>query len=151
MSSESIVQRKVWKRAASYLMTLFRLNTGKAWISSLGPAGVKKLTDGSVLIQQPRPIAIGLAFTNGEPVNGACDLPGWTELTITQEMVGKKVAVFTSIENKATTGGRVTPDQKNWMNQVQQAGGIAGVVNSEEALQQVYDDYMQKMKSPILL
>lgn len=151
MSSENTVQRKIWLKIAKFCSVLFRINEGRAWISNLGPKGVQKLTDGSVLIKAARSVSLGFSYTNGDPVKGACDLPGWTVMTITPEMVGKKVAVFTSMEIKATTGGRVTPEQINWQQQVSNAGGIAGIVNSEEAVEQVYEDYFARMKSPILL
>ena len=44
-------------------------------------------------------------------------------------MVGQQVAIFTSIEVKAATG-RIRPEQQQWLNAVQAAGGIAGVARS---------------------
>jgi hypothetical protein len=44
-------------------------------------------------------------------------------------MVGQRVAIFTSIEVKTTTG-RTTPAQQAWMGTVRGAGGIAGVARS---------------------
>ena len=44
-------------------------------------------------------------------------------------MVGQQVAVFTSIEVKTPTG-RIRPEQQQWLNAVQAAGGIAGVARS---------------------
>ena len=139
MASESNVQRAIWL-AMGKVSRLFRLNTGRGYVSQLGPKGVHRLKDGSIHIEAPRPIALGFGLMSGEPVKGACDLPGWTEIVITPEMVGRTVPVFTSIEAKATEGGRVSPDQKNWMAQVLGAGGIAGVARSpEEALAIVAD------------
>jgi hypothetical protein len=46
-------------------------------------------------------------------------------------MVGTQVAVFTSIEVKTPTG-RVKPEQQQWLDAVQSAGGIAGVARSVE-------------------
>jgi hypothetical protein len=43
--------------------------------------------------------------------------------------VGQRVAVFTSIEVKTPTG-RVSPEQRQWLETVQAAGGIAGVARS---------------------
>jgi len=150
MSAENTVQRKIWL-GMSRLCTLFRLNTGRAWISNLGPKGVQKLADGSVLIKAARPVALGFSLTNGDPVNGACDLPGWTTIKITKEMIDKEVAVFTSFEVKKTEGGRATTEQLNWKNQVEKSGGIAGIVNSLEAAEQVRADYIAKLKQPRLL
>jgi hypothetical protein len=62
---------------------------------------------------------------------GSSDLIGWRTVTITPEMVGQQVAVFTSIEVKTATG-RVKPEQKLWLDKVQAAGGIAGVARSVE-------------------
>jgi len=41
------------------------------------------------------------------------------------------VAVFTSIEVKTATG-RIRPEQQQWLDAVQAAGGIAGVARSVE-------------------
>lgn len=140
MAAEGSVLRAVWLAVAK-TTTLFRLNTGMAWMSGMGPSGVRKLQDGSVHILQARPISVGFAKPDGKPVNGACDLPGWTSLEITPEMVGCKVAVFTSIECKRTKGGHASDDQLKWMAAVQRAGGIAGVANSAEAALAIVADY----------
>jgi hypothetical protein len=62
---------------------------------------------------------------------GSSDLIGWRTVTITPEMVGQQVAVFTSIEVKTPTG-RVKPEQQQWLDAVLSAGGIAGVARSVE-------------------
>jgi len=69
-----------------------------------------------------RPVQFGLA-------RGSADLIGWRTITITPEMVGQRVAVFTSIEVKTITG-HLTPAQQAWMGTVRTAGGIAGVARS---------------------
>ena len=46
-------------------------------------------------------------------------------------MVGQQVAVFLSIEVKTPTG-RIRPEQQQWLETVQAAGGIAGVARSVE-------------------
>ena len=69
-----------------------------------------------------RPVQFGLA-------RGSADLIGWRTITITPEMVGQRVAIFTSIEVKTTTG-HLTPAQQVWMGTVRTAGGIAGVARS---------------------
>ena len=60
---------------------------------------------------------------------GSADLIGWATRTITPEMVGQQIAVFTSIEVKSTSG-RVKPEQQAWMQAVEAAGGIAGIARS---------------------
>lgn len=67
---------------------------------------------------------------------GAGDLLGWRTITITPDMVGTQLAVFTSIEVKSPTG-RVRPEQKTWMDAVQAAGGVAGIARSVKDAQQI--------------
>ena len=69
-----------------------------------------------------RPIQFGLT-------RGSADLIGWRTVTVTPEMVGQQIAVFTSIEVK-TPSGRVTPEQWTWLENVMRAGGIAGIARS---------------------
>ena len=60
---------------------------------------------------------------------GSADLIGWRTLTITQAMVGTRLAIFTSIEVKTPTG-RIRPEQQAWLEAVHHAGGIAGIARS---------------------
>jgi hypothetical protein len=60
---------------------------------------------------------------------GSADLIGWRTITVTPEMVGRRLAVFCSIEIKTPTG-RLRPEQQAWLGVVQGAGGIAGVARS---------------------
>jgi hypothetical protein len=69
-----------------------------------------------------RPVQFGLA-------RGSADLVGWRTITVTPDMVGQQLAVFTSIEVKTPTG-RIRPEQQAWLSCVQGAGGIAGVARS---------------------
>jgi hypothetical protein len=69
-----------------------------------------------------RPVQFGLA-------KGSADLIGWRTMTITPEMVGQRIAVFTSLEIK-TPSGRLSPAQTHWLNAVRTAGGLVGVARS---------------------
>ncbi len=69
-----------------------------------------------------RPVQFGLA-------RGSADLIGWRTITVTPDMVGTRIAVFTSIEVKTPTG-RLSPAQHAWLGVVRNAGGIAGVARS---------------------
>lgn len=140
MASESNVQRMVWVAVAATTI-LFRVNTGRAWLSGMGPAGVRKLTDGSVHIQAARPIALGFSNTSGEPVKGTSDLNGWTSVVITPDMVGCRVAVYTAIETKRSKGGVTSDDQAKFIKLVREAGGIAGVANSADAAREIVAGY----------
>lgn len=78
-----------------------------------------------------RPVQFGLA-------RGSADLIGWRTITVTPEMVGRRLAVFTSIEVKTPTG-RLTPAQSAWLGTVRGAGGIAGVARSVRDAQQIIE------------
>ena len=106
MASEQSIQQHIRLTCSTGATRLFRNNTGT-------------LRD-----QHGRPVSFGLA-------KGSADLIGWRTVTITPEMVGRQVAVFTSIEVKTPTG-RVKPEQQQWLDAVQSAGGIAGVARSVE-------------------
>ena len=70
----------------------------------------------------------------GIPGPGGSDLIGMHSMTITPEMVGKRVAVFLAVEVKSDTG-KPTPAQTGFIKFVQSMGGIAGVARSaDEAL-----------------
>lgn len=142
MSSENTIQRQIWLALGS-ISRLFRVNTGRAWISGMGPAGVKRLPNGSVVITAARSIAMGFSAPSGDTIVGASDLAGWTTVKITPEMVGRDVAVYTSIECKNSKGGRSSPEQLNWMAQVKIGGGIAGIVSSPAAALLIIDEWKQ--------
>lgn len=97
---------------------VFRNNTGMAW-----QGDVQKTRDGSILIRNPRPIHAGL-------IKGASDMIGFTTVTVTSEMVGQKVALFTALEAK-TGKLKATPEQLQFIKVVQDSGGIAAIVRSE--------------------
>ena len=91
---------------------------------SRGPVRLYRNNTGTLRDQHGRPVSFGLC-------KGSADLIGWTTRTITPDMVGQQVAVFTSIEVKTATG-RLSPEQRQWLEAVQAAGGIAGVARSVE-------------------
>lgn len=75
-----------------------------------------------------RPVQFGLA-------KGSSDLIGFKTIEVTSDMVGQKLAVFTSIEVK-TAKGKLSPMQHNWLSCVNKAGGITGVARSvQDAIQ----------------
>ena len=91
---------------------------------SRGPVRLYRNNTGTLRDQHGRPVQFGLAV-------GSADLIGWRTVTITPDMVGQRVAVFTSIEVKSATG-RLRPEQQQWLEAVQAAGGIAGIARSVE-------------------
>ena len=96
---------------------LFRNNVGTGWVGKTTHQGSR------VIIENPRPLQAGLC-------QGSSDLIGWTTVEVTPDMVGKKIAVFTAVEVKASTG-KVSSEQINFIQRVREAGGIAGAVRSE--------------------
>lgn len=92
---------------------LFRNNVGTAY------QGKRGMINSRPVITEPRPIQFGLG-------KGSSDLIGWTEVIITSEMVGKKVAIFTAIEVKKK-GGKVSEEQQKFINIVNDAGGIGKI------------------------
>lgn len=140
---ESTVQRSTWislAQRAVARVTLFRTNSGKAWLSGAGP--VKRLMDGTVAVPSGRPVGLGLCMINGDTVPGLSDLTGWTEVVITPDMVGRTLPVFTVIETKESGGGRKRDNQINFVRQVQQAGGIAGFAASERQAHEIIDAWL---------
>ncbi len=109
--SEQTIQQEIRLTCSTGATRLFRNNTGT-------------LRD-----QHGRPVSFGLC-------KGSADLIGWRTVTITPDMVGIQVAVFLSIEVKTATG-RLRPEQQQWIDVVQAAGGIAGVARSVEDAQRL--------------
>jgi len=92
---------------------LFRINAGMGWVGKI----VRR--EGNILIlKDPRPLH---AAPKGWP-----DLSGWESITVTPEMVGQKIAVFTGIEVKVT--GNLRPEQANFKKILEDQGGIFEVV-----------------------
>lgn len=74
----------------------------------------------------------------GLGVAGSSDLIGWHTVVITPDMVGKKVAIFLAPEVKQP-GEDPTKDQVRFIDNVNAAGGIAGVVRSEQDMQKLLE------------
>ena len=114
LSNEAYVQNKIRLAIGSGDVRLFRNNTG------------------ALLDMQGRLVKFGLC-------KGSSDLIGFRSITITPDMVGQKIAVFSAIEVKDK--GKVTVDQKNFINIINNAGGYAGVAkNVNDAKKILYMD-----------
>jgi hypothetical protein len=143
--SENAVLRTIWL-ALGRISILFRVQTGRAWISRDGSRAIP-LDDGSVIIPNARPITLGFGMTNGRAMKGVGDLIGWTSIQITPDMVGCWVAVFTDVEAKADVDARRRAEQKNFISQVKSAGGIAGFAHSPEMALEIVRSYSPIRKS----
>jgi len=105
---------------------IFRNNSGKCWIGAsrkFTQAQTVNVKSGDVLVQQARYFDAGLCV-------GSSDLIGMKSVTITPDMVGKTMAVFTAIEVKTPTG-KISPEQVNFLNMVQKMGGL-GIICRDE-------------------
>lgn len=117
MSNESELLKKIQVKLSPKTI-LFRNNVGTGWIGT-----VKRSKTGSgIYIENPRPLDAGLCV-------GSSDLIGWKSVEITEDMIGKKIAVFVAIEGK-TGNLKPTKQQLNFIAQLKKAGGIGGVVRS---------------------
>ena len=116
---------------------LFRNVVAHAWTGKLvaGP------DDGVVTLARAQRIKAGLA-------DGSADLIGWTTIVVTPEMVGRRIAVFTSGEVKppsARTDKARALLQGNWARVVAEAGGRAAVLRSEDDALQLVNTHKGKM------
>ena len=102
---------------------------------STGDTRLFRNNTGTLRDQHGRPVTFGLC-------KGSADLIGWRTVTVTPEMVGQQVAVFLSIEVKTATG-RLRPEQQQWLDAVQAAGGIAGVARSVSDAESLLRDLAQ--------
>ena len=82
----------------------------------------------------------GATISYGIPGRGGADLLGWTTVTIGPEHIGRRLAIFTSLEVKAAKG-RATPEQNTWTAAVTAAGGIAGIAHSKNEAEQIISGF----------
>lgn len=82
-----------------------------------------------------RKVAAGLL------IDGASDEIGFTKVTITEDMVGREMAIFTAIEIKAGRD-RLSKEQRHFLQTVRENGGIAGVVRDDTDPFKIIEDYV---------
>ena len=113
------IQKSIMLAVSKY-SRMFRNNVGTGWVGK-----VSATKDGGKYIKDARPLKAGLC-------TGSSDLIGWTTKTITPEMVGCKVAIFTAIEVKKNSKSVTSPEQINFIQRVKIDGGFAGIARSDE-------------------
>lgn len=129
MKPETALVRRLMLAATERGARLLRNNVGDAWQGRATVAHARTtvtLERGDVVIRNARRVSYGLCV-------GSSDLIGWTPVTITPEMVGRTVAVFTAVEAK-TLRGRPTDAQIQFVHAVQAAGGLAAIARSTDDL-----------------
>lgn len=97
---------------------LFPINAGMGWVGNIA-----RKTEREIIIMNPRPL-------HAAPV-GWPDLCGWETVEITQEMVGRKIAIFCAEEIKAG-GDRLTEPQKKFRHTLESMGGIYRIITGSE-------------------
>lgn len=118
--AETDIMRRFWKLASGVgNIRLFRNNVGQAWV------GVVKdrFANGTVILDNARAFHAGLC-------GGSSDLIGIMPITITEEHVGKRLAVFTAVETK-TSRGRLSDEQADFLRFVHTNGGVAIVATKD--------------------
>jgi len=86
---------------------------------------------GALVDQQGRFVRFGLC-------KGSSDLIGLRSLEVTSEMVGQRLAQFVALEVK-TVSGTVSPEQRAFLQLVQQQGGLGAICRSIAQAQAVLD------------
>ena len=94
-----------------------------------GPVRLWRNNTGALVDQQGRFVRFGLC-------KGCSDLIGLRSLEITPELVGQRLAQFVALEIK-TGSGTLSPEQRAFLQLVEQLGGMAAVCRSVKEAEQV--------------
>lgn len=125
---EKSIQSSIMLALSEAGSTVWRNETAGAWVGR--PIHREGRT---VTLAGARMLQAGLCV-------GSSDLICITPVTITPDMIGRKVGVFTAVEVKAAKG-RVSAEQERFISAVKRAGGIAGVARSVDQAVQLLDKY----------
>lgn len=124
--NESELQQQIQIDAVQFNIQLMRNNSG-AFIDSTG-----------------RMVRFGLANVSKKHSDQikSSDLIGFTTVTITQDMIGKQLAVFTAIEVKAPDWKPSPTDKREraqlvFIEWIRARGGFAGFANSIESFRKI--------------
>lgn len=121
---ESEIAEEIQAEASKYNITLFRNNSG-AFKDSRG-----------ILVRY----GLGNISKKFNSVIKSSDYIGFTEMTVTPDMVGSKVAIFTALEIKTLdwkySGTEREVAQLKFIDLVNKKGGIASFVNSIESFKE---------------
>ena len=93
-----------------------------------GPVRLWRNNSGALVDQQGRLVRFGLC-------KGSSDLIGLRSLVITPDLVGERLAQFVALEIKGARGV-VSPEQRAFLDLVEQLGGLAAICRSVEAAEQ---------------
>lgn len=123
-------QNRLSQLAATRLgARLFRVNVGLSWVAPKQNTFQAEKTctvtmhKGDVLLRQGRPMKSG--------VEGMSDNGGFVPVTVTESMVGQKIAMSLWVEDKSGIG-RPSTEQKAFIQMIRSFGGRAGVARNDE-------------------
>jgi|GEM_PF-5220436 len=102
---------------------VFRNDVGCGWV---GGRELYAKKDGVIPVKQGQHLLINSKRIHYGLYKGSGDYIGWTPVVVTLDMIGKTVAVFTSIEEK-TVHDNMSHEQENWFRRVKESGGIAEI------------------------
>ena len=139
MTPEGVAQQKVRERGSAWFMRLFRNNSGVLPNPNTG-----------------QPVRFGVG-NESKAINKelkSSDLIGGTPIVITQEMVGKTVCIFTTIEAKAEgfKHKKSYPKksreygQLNWINLFKELGAIAGFASCAEDVDKIMNEFNKRFR-----
>ena len=122
--SEHAIQNAIRLALSEAGILNFRVNVGTGWT---GSRVSRTMLRGQpvAIVENPRPFSTGLP-------EGFSDILAAVPVEITPDMVGQKLAVFTVVEVKSSTG-RATWQQQKFIDTIIKAGGRAGVARSADA------------------
>lgn len=111
--------------------------------------------NGACYNDEGRLIRYGLGHISGKEEYSSGDLVGWTRVTITPEMVGKTVAIFTVAEVKPTSftikdqyrSGSREFKQEKFNELARSNGGFGMIVRSGHDLKHAIEHFMKWLKS----
>jgi hypothetical protein len=126
--SETNVVNDIMKSLAPHGVTLIKNVRGQFYTKDgvLGLiAAARSLNPTRIIeaIRRLRQVSAGLQAA------GSGDLIGGTRVTITPDMVGKRILVFTALEVKSATG-TASPAQRDFCEYIIENGGYSGIVRS---------------------
>lgn len=104
---------------------------------SQGPVRLFRNNTGALKDQNGRLVRFGLC-------KGSSDLIGWTTIEITEEHVGRRLAVFTAIEVKDQ--GLPTKEQMRFLDRVKDSGGLAGVARCVASATRIVEQIQRIVK-----
>lgn len=138
---EAKAKEQVLLRANQWGCRLYKNNSGVAYTAN------------------DRPVFFGLG-NEGKKSDGDIRTPddvGWTRVTITPEMVGKQVAVFTAIDSKKagfTVKSVYNPKtreygQNKFFEIVKKAGGIAGFASCASQVDDILNEFNARVTNSL--